>query len=402
MVKDELLKEKEHDQKIFHQVDRVDLYHFGYETSGSVKGDADVFVSYLNRILNGDLVENKYNGFSDDEKKERIKQIKELEAQLLEKEENNAKIENEIKSKEKDIDKYRRDLLQIREARSHDPEKLKKESFSVLKFSLNLFLLAMLSAYLFFFYVSATFKALYIDFEGIAEKIAKGEGTGSIMPGAYELVEAIQYNYLLFLLPFVFYAFGWAFHILLEMNGKIKYVFLTLLIAVTFTVDFLLAMIISNNTENAKALMGLPVTPWNQSPSFYIILFLGFLVYIIWSILLDSLLREWDKKEITDNLRKIIKHLQADNLVLKKRLTDVADLKNKIADYREDISTVMAGNLKKYIDQFSLGWIAYLTPPSMKDVKEKCLFLKKEFEEKHNIKSGIVKVTNKRSLLSFT
>jgi hypothetical protein len=62
----------------------------------------------------------------------------------------------------------------------------------------------------------------------------------------------------------------------------------------------------------------------------------------------------------------------------------------------------MAGNLKKYIDQFSMGWIAYLTPPSMKDVKEKCLFLKKEFEEKHNIKSGIVKVTNKRSLLNFT
>ncbi|HEY8937385.1 MAG TPA: hypothetical protein VIM65_19300 [Cyclobacteriaceae bacterium] len=397
MIKDELLQEKEQDQKVFHQVDRVDLYHFGYETSGSVKGDADVFVSYLNRILNGDLVENKYNGFSDDEKKERIKQIKELEAQLLEKEETNAKIETEIKNKEKDIDKYRRDLLQIREARSHDHEKIKKESFSVLKFSLNLFLLAMLSVYLFFFYVSATYKALYIDFEGIAEKIAKGEGTGSIMPGAYELVEAIQYNYLLFLLPFVFYAFGWAFHILLEMNSKIKYVFLTMLIAVTFTVDFLLAMIISNNTENAKALMGLPVTPWTQSPSFYIILFLGFLVYIIWSILLDSLLREWDKKEITDNLRKIIKHLHTDSLVLKKRISDVTDLKNKITDYREDISTVMAGNLKKYIDQFSLGWIAYLTPPNMKDVKERCLFLKKEFEEKHNIKNGIVKVTNKRS-----
>src|SRR5579863_7973589 len=268
--------------KIIHHVDRVNLYDFGYEKSGSVKGDPDLYASYLNRILNGDLVESKYDGFTDDEKKERVKQIKALEIQLRKNEEVNSKVEEEIKTKEKDIDKYRKDLLQLREKRSKDKEVLKKESFSALKFTLNLFLLAMLSVYLFFFYVSATFKALYVDFEGIAERIARGEGTGSIMPGAYELAEALQYNYLLFVVPFVFYAFGWAFHIILEMKDKVKFVFLSMLIAVTFAVDFLLAMIISNNTENAKSLMGLPAISWNQSPTFYIILFLGFL-YIIWS-----------------------------------------------------------------------------------------------------------------------
>lgn len=395
----EVLKEVE--PKIIHHVDRVNLYDFGYERSGNVKGDPDLYVSYLNRILNGDLVENKYNGFTDAEKKERVKQIKELEFQLREKEESNAKVEEDIKAKEKDIDKYRKDLLQLREKRSKDKEILKSESFSALKFTLNLFLLAMLSVYLFFFYVSATFKALYVDFEGIAERIAKGEGTGSIMPGAYELAEALQYNYLLFVVPFVFYAFGWAFHIIVEMKDKSKFVFLSLLIAVTFTVDFLLAMIISNNTENAKSLMGLPAITWSQSPTFYIILFLGFLVYIIWSILLDSLLREWDKKEITDNLRKIIKHLQGDIKVLKSRVLDVLSIKNKIADYREDISTVMYGNLKKYIDQFSSGWIAYLAPTNMKEVKEKCLVLKKEFEERNNIRSGLVKVTSKRPSINL-
>ena len=266
----------------------------------------------------------------------------------------------------------------------------------MVKFSLNFFILAMLSIYLFFFYVSATYKALYVDFEGIAESIAKGEGTGSIMPGTYELAEALQYNYLLLVIPFVFYAFGWAFHILLELKSKLKFVFLSLLITVTFIVDFLLAMIINNNTENAKALMGLPAVSWSESPSFYIILFLGFLVYVIWSILLDSLLREWAKKEITNNLRKIIKHLQGDIKILKLKLADITSIKKQIADYREDISIVMYGNLKKYIDQFSSGWIAYLAPVNLKDVKEKCLTIKKEFEEKNDIKSGIVKVASKR------
>lgn len=387
---------------VIYTTDRVNLYDFGYEKSGHMKGDPDVFSSYLNRILNGDLVDNHYNGISDDEKKERMREVRELEGQLRRKEGENAAVQEEIKNKEKDIDKYKKDLLQIRERRSRDKEKLKSESFSPFRFSLNLFLLLMLSVYLFFFYVSAAYKALYVDFEGIAESIANGEGTGSIMPGAYDLMNALQYNYLLFVVPFVFYGFGWAFHVALELKHNVKYLFLSLLVSVTFAVDFLLAMIINNNTENAKELMGLAVTPWGQSPSFYIILFLGFLVYIIWSVLLDSLLREWDKKEITNNLRKIIRHLQGDVKVLNERIADVNPILRRIADNREDVHTLMHGNLKKYVDQFSSGWIAYLAPSNMKDMKAKCLFLKKEFEDQHNIRSGVVKVTTKRAFPFFS
>ena len=72
-------------------------------------------------------------------------------------------------------------------------------------------------------------------------------------------------------------------------------------------------------------------------------------------------------------------------------------MRKQIENYREDISTVMVGNLKKYVDQFSSGWIAYLVPANMKDVKDKCVALKKEFEEKNDIKSGMVKVVSRRS-----
>ena len=382
--------------KVTHNIDRVNLYDFAYEKSGSVKGDPDVYASYLERITNGDLVDESYKGFTDEEKRERVKQIKALEEELGGREERNAKIEEEIKQKEKDIDEHRQEILQIREIRAKDHEKLKAESFSPVKFGINLFLLVMLSVYLFFFYVSAAYKALYVDFEGIAESIAEGVGTGSIMPGAYELSEALQYNYLLLLVPFVFYAFGWAFHILLGLKNNIKILFITLLIGVTFVVDFLLAMIIHNNTESAKALMGLETVPYTQSSTFYIILFLGFLVYVIWSVLLDSLLREWDKRQITHNLKKIIKHLHKDIKTLQAKLEDVDSIKTQIADYREDISTIMYGNLKKYIDQFTSGWISYLVPANMKDAKENCLRIKAEFEEKNDIRKGLVKVINKR------
>lgn len=383
--------------KVVHQPTRVNLYDFGYEKSGSVKGDADVYASYLQRIVNGDLVEEPYQAFTDDEKKAKLKEIKELEKKVKETEDSNAKVESDIKEKEKSIEKYRKDLLQIRETRAKDKNKMKGENFSIVKFSLNFFILAMLSVYLFFFYVSATYKALYVDFEGIAEALAAGEGTGSIMPGPGELAAALQYNYLLFVVPFVFFAFGWAFHVILESKVKGKLAFLAALVGVTFTVDFLLAMIIHHNTENAKALMGMPTTSWFASASFYIILFLGFLVYIIWSILLDSILREWAKRESIVNLKRIVAHLNADIKSLQKKLSDVDGIKKQITDYREDLSTVAYGNLKKYIDQFSSGWITYLSPANMKEMKEKVLQVKKHFEEQHDIRSGTVKVVSKRA-----
>jgi cation transport ATPase len=383
--------------KVIHNVERVNLYEFGYEKAGSVKGDPDIYAAYLERIVNGDLVEDNYSGFSDEEKKERLKQIKALEKELKERESNNAKIEVEVKEKEKGIEEYREEILKMNELKNQDHEKLKDETFSTLKFSINLFLLVFLSIYLFFFYISAAYKALYVDFEGIAERIASGEGTGSIMPGAYELVEALQFNYLLLLVPVVFFAFGWAFHILLELKNKAKVVFLSMLIAVTFIVDYLLAMIIHNNTESAKALMGMETVHYSQSSTFYIILFLGFLVYVIWSILLHSLLKEWDKKQVTRNLKKVIKHLEEDIRKLKLDMKNITEIKAEIANYREDINTVFYGNLKKYIDQFSSGWLSYLSPSNMKDMKETCLQVKKTVEENYDIQKGVVRVISRRA-----
>jgi hypothetical protein len=212
------------------------------------------------------------------------------------------------------------------------------------------------------------------------------------MPQPYELAEAIRYNYLLFLVPFVFYAFGWAFHILLDLRQKTKFIFLGMLIAVTFVVDLLLALIIHNNTETAKELMGLATLKWNQNPTFYIILFMGFLVYIIWSILLDSLLREWKKRQITINLKRIISHMKKDIRLLQEKIMPIELIQHEIDILRDEVDTFVQGNLKGYIDQFTTGWVSYLAPNTMKDTKTKCLNIRDEFLEKHKIQPGIVKV----------
>ena len=385
-------------EKAVHQIEYVNLQDFGYEKSGHVKGDPEIYTSYLNRILNGDLVDEKFSGLNEDEKPEKRERLKKLEAKLEETTRQNEEINAQIKEKQDKVDVRREEMLDIRKKYEKDPEAMKRETFSPFKFGINLFILLMLTGYLFFFYVSAAFRALYTDFEGIAARLAAGMGTGSIMPKPAELAEALHYNYLLFLVPFVFYAFGWAFHIILDLKHKYKFVFLGGLIGVTFFVDFLLAMLIHNNLEYAKELMGIATKSWAADPAFYMILFLGFIVYILWSILLDSLFREWAKRAILFNLKKIMKHLQNDIKILQMKLLPEEPIRFDIANLREDIGTVILGNLKSYIDQFTTGWISYLSPQNLKEVKVKCLNIKKEFEEKHAIKSGTVKVIRRRSI----
>jgi hypothetical protein len=385
-------------EKAVHQVEYVALQEFGYEKAGNVKGDPDIYTSYLNQILNGDLVDEKFSGLNEDETPEKKARLKDLEAKLVETSSQNEQINSQIADKQEKIDSRREELLDIRKKYEKDPEAMKRETFSPFKFGINLFILLMLTGYLFFFYVSAAYKALYTDFEAIASRLAAGMGTGSIMPKPAELAEALQYNYLLFLVPFVFYAFGWAFHIILDLKHKYKFVFLGGLIGVTFFVDFLLALLIHNNTEYAKELMGIATKSWAANPAFWMILFLGFIVYILWSILLDSLFREFGKRAILLNLKKIVKHLRDDIKELEKKLVPEEPIRFDIANLREDMGTVILGNLKSYIDQFTTGWISYLAPQNLKEVKTKCVNIKKEFEEKHKIKSGTVKVIKRRGI----
>jgi len=385
-------------ERAIHRIEYVNLQDFGYEKSGHVKGDPAIYTSYLNRILNGDLVDEKFSGLNEDEKPEQKEELRKLEARLKDAKSQNEQFNVQIKEKQDKIDVRREELLELHKKYEADPEAMKRETFSPFKFGISTFILIMLTGYLFFFYVSAAYKALYTDFEGIAERIAAGLGTGSIMPKPAELSEALQYNFLLFLVPFVFYAFGWAFHVILEMKHKQKYVFLGGLITVTFFVDFLLALLIHNNTEYAKELMGLSTKSWIADPAFFMILFLGFIVYLLWSILLDSIVREWTKRLVTINLKKIIKHLREDIKVIQSKLIPEEPIRFDIANLREDLGTVILGNLKSYIDQFTTGWISYLAPQNLKEVKTKCINIKKEFEEKHAIKSGTVKVIKRRSI----
>ena len=82
MEKDSKQSAKNENVSVTHLLEQVNLYDFGYEKSGSVKGDPQIFQTYLNRIGNGDLVDEAYSGLSDEEKNTKRNLIKDLEKEL--------------------------------------------------------------------------------------------------------------------------------------------------------------------------------------------------------------------------------------------------------------------------------------------------------------------------------
>ena len=136
----ELTKQKQ-TQEVAYQIERVNLSDFGYEKSGNVKGDPKIYLSYLKRIMNGDLVTEDYNGVSEEEKLEKRREITVLEKKEKEIERSNKKFDKEILEKKKKIEEYNQKLLDLKEKNNEDPELVKNQTFSPFRFSINLFIL---------------------------------------------------------------------------------------------------------------------------------------------------------------------------------------------------------------------------------------------------------------------
>ena len=68
--------------KVTYNIERTNLHDFGYTRAGNVQGDPEVYSSYLERIFNGDLVDESYKGLTEKERSAKKEKIKDLEKAL--------------------------------------------------------------------------------------------------------------------------------------------------------------------------------------------------------------------------------------------------------------------------------------------------------------------------------
>lgn len=226
----------------------------------------------------------------------------------------------------------------------------------------------LLSIYLFLFYTSIAHNGFYgIDINSLidGDKLAIG-----ILPNFQDLVLAIQTNYILVVFPIVFFAFGTVLHIFLESESKFKYLTISAVFLITLMLDAFIAYKIHNEIEKALGLIYdgdelLRFTDvWYKDINFYIILLMGFVVFIMWSIILHSILKEIDKQSLIKIINKKIQ--------IKRR--ELEELKAQLNRHESEIKKQMSAKdsnmkiLEKEIDNtiiekinsFYTGWVGYI------------------------------------------
>ncbi|MBD5329011.1 MAG: hypothetical protein HDS03_03865 [Bacteroides sp.] len=275
-------------------------------------------------------------------------------------------IDSKIRHKERleeEIQSYRD---KIDEINSND----KVNIMAKVNFSIGLIITALLAIYLFVFYSSASFSAFFgnNDISGAGEAIFDAH--------CYSEAVANGLGQLLFILlmPVIFLGLGFLIHQFGDVEkGWSKFIKIGALYVVTFIFDALLAFEISQKVYNYTVLSEEPYTVSMafNSPNFWIVIFSGFVAYVIWGLVFDFTLQHFDNmnshtkeikvledkisnsKQQVDVIKKQIDQIQ---IQINNLETDIAALNTQL----QNKSLIDKNILKQALSEFFTGWLSYM------------------------------------------
>jgi peptidoglycan hydrolase CwlO-like protein len=355
-----------------------DMREYGVEQAGTYKGGIEAYKGLLNKVRSGSIL-SEQDSLKLLPKTEEIririqKQIDTLLEKYYEVKGKADEIHNSrditkglVPVKQSEINLLKNQLDEINTHRSHG-QQVQYNSFSWGTFLFLLFLLVALSFYLLYFYMSVADLAL----NGVDPMTLFQEGRLNIqlLPSLRRLVFLIINYPPLIVFPTIFFALGTSIHLFSERGMKYKKVVWGLL-SLVFIGDILLALqvhtavneiLIKLNRDEFKTL----IVPVYADSRFYLVLFLGFGVFAIWSSVYYLMQMEWGKRNQLKLRYKRIHRLQDEILQLEeKRMLYETELQ-QITQRADDLSkekdrlVLPIDAIEKNINYFRDGWNGYL------------------------------------------
>lgn len=356
-----------------------DLREYGVEQAGTYKGGVEAYKGLLDKIRSGSVL-TEQDAIRLVPKTEEIKKRiqKQIDA-LLEK-------YYELKSKADEIHSSRditKGIVPIKQQEinllqsqvdeiEHSRNSVTQHKYNVFSWGTYIFLfflLIALSFYLLYFYMSvADFALNGVDALSLFQE---GRLNIQLLPNLRRLVYLIINYPPLIVFPTIFFALGTAIHLFSEKGERFKKVVYGLL-ALVLIGDVLLAfqvhtavneILVKSNREEFKSL----IVPVYADSRFYLVLFLGFGVFAIWSAVYYLLQMEWAKRNQIKLRFKRIARLQNEILEMEgKRMGYETEL-NHIAQRIENLSkekdrmVLPVDIMEKNINYFRDGWNGYLS-----------------------------------------
>lgn len=350
------------DLKINQGGNSIPLREFGVQQGSSFNGTPTALKEPLNVVFEQYIRDQKdIQTRSNDLLNSKKSQISEIENAI-------SKVRNGISEKEQRIHTTE-EAIKHKESEISDIKESKDAATGIVPFVIGAFIVTLLTLYLFVFYSSTGYSALF----GV-----KPGNTGFINPNVF--MEGVEKGggviAMLILFPVIFLGLGFLIHDAIERK---KYFFISMIIGFTFFTDALIGYKITQNIYQIEYQSGLHDLEWQpmfvfKEINFYIVLALGFIVYLIWGALLHYVLSKY--KEISEperiiSLKREIEKLRAEigqlNEGIAAMKNEIADLEKNKSAVQRDIDDILSGKmvvdpnvLDSYVGQFMGGWLGYI------------------------------------------
>ncbi|MCL6296272.1 ABC transporter permease [Jejuia spongiicola] len=312
---------------------------------------------------------------------------------LLNKVEELLRFEKKVEEINTEIDNLNQDCRKVKT----NPEDylLDVDKKASAKFWIGISFLLPLAAYIFVFYISTSFSAFFREFDpGIS--LFQGMFDPQALSKAYT-AGWLELVFILFI-PFIFFALGYLIHMFQEKRGLINKLKIAALFIITFLFDAILAYLIDQKLYNLNKTFDSEVFNIStafQSVSFWLIIFAGFVSYIVWGLVFDFVMKEHadrdkikafirsKKEEILGKEKKLIK--------LKEEISGVEDEISKIKIRTTELQNIIDGfilpvmNYKALSTEYLQGWQHYISSGLRmgKDEKDALLLESRGVYDKH-------------------
>lgn len=345
---DKTVKDAKHD-------DKHTYYENGYSSAIDANGSPVVF----NKCLD-DIYEKFKEKCKEDEKEQQklnapyITEREKQKTELKKRETLQSIKEDDLKEIDNSIIKIDNDISNVK----NNPEKYGIEVTNKPKaqFYIGLIILLPITIYLLVFYMSTSYSAFFKQFE-----------TTKLIPHIYDakaFVKALHDGFLAVIfistIPFAFMGLGYLVHMFQKEKEKGKGLLkIVALYAVTFVFDSILAYQIESKIYNLTKTLSDPAFDLKiafTKVGFWAIIFAGFVVYIIWGLVFDFVMKEYDN---IDKIKLFINKLKEDKRNLLKRKNEISAFINKLKQEITEINGHI-NELQSKIDGFIFPKSTYL------------------------------------------
>lgn len=356
-----------------------DLKTYAFQQAGECRAALPVLKTNISKLFYNKIIDDEDFFKQEEERKTTLqKQLHEEEGKLERVQGELVKAEDEKKETENEISD-----LQDQKSKIKAGDKAVLMEISPpdrLGYYISIIILVFLTAYLFLFYTSAIYNAfVYNVQEATRETVLHNTKITTTIFNPNAIVDAWNKSVFTFLFivisPIIFLGLG---YLIYKFNETRKYFYTVILLAFTFFFDAVIAYSIVSAIYEGKYMTGEGgiVKPWEfkmiyEQVPFYIILAAGFVIYIVWGIVLSFVI---DGHKNLDPLRSALrinsnqikklqekmKELRSQLLELnKEKITVQATIKQYQADLRHEKFNHQ--NFEHRVAEFMSGWHNWIT-----------------------------------------